>query len=1246
MVASNTETGIAVTYDDADNTLDFVIGDNAIVQSMIADDSIDSQMYVDGSIDLVHMSANSVDSDQYVDGSIDTAHIADSQITSAKIADGTIATGDIADDAVTGAKLADNIDVAGTLDVTGLLTADANVVVAGNLTVNGTTTTLNTATLDVEDKNITINYGAGDTSGSANGAGITIQDAVDASNNATILWDTTNDEFDFSHPINVAGKVTSTGTSVFASLDISGDIDVDGTTNLDVVDIDGAVDMASTLQVDGAATFTTEITANGGIALGDNDKATFGAGDDLQIYHTGSQNYIEDAGTGNLNFKSNGNFYNFLDGSDATVFQIDLDDATRLYHNTAQKLATTSGGISVTGVVAATSLDISGDIDIDGTTNLDVVDIDGAVDMASTLAVAGAITANAGVVVDNFTLDGTTLALSSGNMTLDSVGRVTLDSENNGEVRFADSGADYLQFYESGTHTYIKSLLSDGDLKFLGNDGGVGITALTLDMSAAGAATFSSSVTSLKNIVNQTGGDFAATFTTPFDYVAKFESTDSAAFIILEDNNSTDNANRIGVVGNSLQIEAGNVENVAFTSAGPVFNEAGADLDFRVESSGNATMLFVDGGNNRVGVGMSAPLEPLHTTGRILSTTTYGGATQRIGTSIGQNGNTRADIDFRRWTGASTNHGVGMIEVADTGIMRFYVDSKTSNTPATTERISLAPSGAFTTTPTTGGHAVFNEGGTTADFRVESNNNAHAIFLDGGANRFNLFGAQGSSTVDIVTGNGSAGDSVIGVSIKASDANTTEKLNMGVTTSTSSAFINAVKPGTDNIPLLLQPNGGTVVINENGASSGDFRVESNGNANMLFVDGGANHVNVGTATDLGGNLNVNGGIVATSGTTFDPDTMNSGTIFLGNVSDGSGWGANGIGWNTGSVGDTAAIGMAGSSDPTMYVALGDGTNANSFKSMLVMSQANGVVINEDSIDADFRVESNNNANMLFVDGGLNRVGIGTASVPANRTLQVSSGVLVPIEATSSAGETILSIDNTATNGRNYFLISGGTAGTYAGGKFGIFDADAAADRMSIDSSGNVTFNEGSLDSDFRVESNGNANMLFVDGGNNAVCMGTATQQATLTVGENQASHFVGHFTNSNANAYGVAIDTGSGSQLFFYLGGANKGSIISNSSGTAYNTSSDQRLKENIADADDAGSKIDSIQVRKFDWKADGSHQDYGMVAQELQIVAPEAVSALEDPDEMMGVDYSKLVPMLVKEIQTLRNRVEKLEKA
>jgi hypothetical protein len=104
------------------------------------------------------------------------------------------------------------------------------------------------------------------------------------------------------------------------------------------------------------------------------------------------------------------------------------------------------------------------------------------------------------------------------------------------------------------------------------------------------------------------------------------------------------------------------------------------------------------------------------------------------------------------------------------------------------------------------------------------------------------------------------------------------------------------------------------------------------------------------------------------------------------------------------------------------------------------------------------------------------------------------------------------------------------------------------------------------------------------------------------------------------------------------------GSISHSGSSVAYNTSSDERLKENITDANDAGDKIDAIKVRQYDWKADGSHQDYGMVAQELQVVAPEAVSAPEDPEEMMGVDYSKLVPMMLKEIQSLRARVAALE--
>ena len=85
-------------------------------------------------------------------------------------------------------------------------------------------------------------------------------------------------------------------------------------------------------------------------------------------------------------------------------------------------------------------------------------------------------------------------------------------------------------------------------------------------------------------------------------------------------------------------------------------------------------------------------------------------------------------------------------------------------------------------------------------------------------------------------------------------------------------------------------------------------------------------------------------------------------------------------------------------------------------------------------------------------------------------------------------------------------------------------------------------------------------------------------------------------------------------------------------------------MKENIADAADAGSKIDAMQVRKFDWIADSSHQEYGFVAQELESVFSHAVHTAEDDMQTKGVDYASLVPMLVKEIQSLRARVAQLE--
>ena len=82
-----------------------------------------------------------------------------------------------------------------------------NLTLTGNLTVQGTTTTLDTTNLQVTDKNIVLNYGTGDTSSGVDGAGITIQDAVNSSTDATISWVASSDEFAFSHPASIVNTV-------------------------------------------------------------------------------------------------------------------------------------------------------------------------------------------------------------------------------------------------------------------------------------------------------------------------------------------------------------------------------------------------------------------------------------------------------------------------------------------------------------------------------------------------------------------------------------------------------------------------------------------------------------------------------------------------------------------------------------------------------------------------------------------------------------------------------------------------------------------------------------------------------------------------------------------------------------------------------------------------------------------------------------------------------------------------------
>jgi hypothetical protein len=145
----------------------------------------------------------------------------------------------------------------------------------------------------------------------------------------------------------------------------------------------------------------------------------------------------------------------------------------------AEHLFSTDDAEITNDLVVGGNIDLEGNIDVNGTSNLDAVDIDGNVDVAGNLTFSGA---------------GRTLANSTGNLTVDVAGDIILDAADN-DILFKDAGTHIGTINMSSQNLSILSSVSDKDIIFKGNDGGSTITALTLDMSAAGAATFNNSVT-------------------------------------------------------------------------------------------------------------------------------------------------------------------------------------------------------------------------------------------------------------------------------------------------------------------------------------------------------------------------------------------------------------------------------------------------------------------------------------------------------------------------------------------------------------------------------------------------------------------------------------------------------------------------------------------------------------------------------------------------------------------------------
>jgi hypothetical protein len=141
---------------------------------------------------------------------------------------------------------------------------------------------------------------------------------------------------------------------------------------------------------------------------------------------------------------------------------------------------------------------------------------------------------------------------------------------------------------------------------------------------------------------------------------------------------------------------------------------------------------------------------------------------------------------------------------------------------------------------------------------------------------------------------------------------------------------------------------------------------------------------------------------------------------------------------------------------------------------------------------------------------------------------------------------------------------------------------------------------------------------------------------------------------SSGNTTFNCFNAGSGSQTYIAFnvsgGGTSTGSITTNGSTTAYNTSSDYRLKENVVAMTGATERLKQLNPSRFNFIADADVTVDGFLAHEVQDIVPEAITGTKDAVDddgnavYQGIDQSKLVPLLVATIQELEARITELE--
>jgi len=313
------------------------------------------------------------------------------------------------------------------------------------------------------------------------------------------------------------------------------------------------------------------------------------------------------------------------------------------------------------------------------------------------------------------------------------------------------------------------------------------------------------------------------------------------------------------------------------------------------------------------------------------------------------------------------------------------------------------------------------------------------------------------------------------------------------------------------------------------------------------------------------------------------------------------------------------------------------TNGGSFDSAVTMSSTLAVTGNQ------------TNSGNLTVSGAFTSQGIDDNADATAVTIDSDENVCIGVTSKNSANNGSLTVGHTgmtkisasASGNADELVLIGADASANVGMSIIANNANQSniffGDEDDTDIGG-ITYDHS--DNSMRFTTNTSERMRVTSGGN--LLIGTTSYSA----GGN------GKMIEGAGQVFLSRSTTGQAGQLVFQNPNGSVGQVVTSGTSTAYNTSSDYRLKENVVEMSDATTRLKQLQPKRFNFISDADTTVDGFLAHEVQLVVPEAITGthneVDDDDNPVyqGIDQSKLVPLLVKTIQELEARITALENA